>query len=75
MSNKQQLIEHYTRNRAAKKGDTITCVMCPTQFEKKTYHQCFCSNGTVSSKSCKDKYHNLTNEKRAMALNARFRDY
>lgn len=55
----------YAVNKAAKVGTELVCACCQKKFVKRSYQQAFCQrNKKKRGSSCKDVYHNVTNETR-----------
>jgi hypothetical protein len=55
-------VKLYETAKAAAAGECVKCPGCVKPFTKKTKSQGFCSN--KGSGNCKDRYHNIVNEKR-----------
>lgn len=55
-------LSRYKFNKTRKVGQQIICPTCGKEHLKKSYQTQFCSN--KGKKNCKDRYHNLVNNKR-----------
>ena len=62
---RQDAVIEYTKNKKAKVGTLLDCPTCGRDFTKKQWQQAFCQrNKKQKGSTCKDVYHNVTNDTR-----------